>query len=156
MKLYIKQKVFSFVDRFTVKDEYGNDVYYVEGELLTIGRKLHVYDKNNIEVAFIKQKVWNIMPKFEIYINNRFVTEIIKNFTLLSQSYRFSSLSWIVEGNFIAHDYTILDNGRAIMTIRKAWFSWGDSYELDIANDIDEKLALSIVLAIDCAMASSN
>ena len=32
MKLYIKQKVFSWVDRFTVFDETGADKYYVEGE----------------------------------------------------------------------------------------------------------------------------
>ena len=44
MKLYIKQKVFSWGDKFTVKDEAGRDRYYVEGEVFTFGRKLHVYD----------------------------------------------------------------------------------------------------------------
>ena len=29
MKLYIKQKVFAFTDTFNVKDEYGNDKYFV-------------------------------------------------------------------------------------------------------------------------------
>lgn len=32
MKLYIKQKVFSLTSKFTVKDEAGNDRYFVEGE----------------------------------------------------------------------------------------------------------------------------
>ena len=32
MKLYMKQKVFSWADRFTIKDEYGADKYYVEGQ----------------------------------------------------------------------------------------------------------------------------
>ena len=40
MKLYIKQKVFSWGDKFTVKDETGRDRYYVEGEIFTFGRKL--------------------------------------------------------------------------------------------------------------------
>ena len=44
MKLYIKQKVFSWGDKFTVKDEAGRDRYYVEGEIFTFGRKLHVYE----------------------------------------------------------------------------------------------------------------
>ena len=35
MKLYIKQKVFSWGDKFTVKDEAGRDRYYVEGEIFT-------------------------------------------------------------------------------------------------------------------------
>ena len=42
MKLYIKQKVFSWVDRFTVFDETGADKYYVEGEFFSWGKKLHV------------------------------------------------------------------------------------------------------------------
>ena len=37
MKLYIKQKVFSWGDKFTVKDEFGNDKYIVEGEIFTWG-----------------------------------------------------------------------------------------------------------------------
>ena len=43
MKLYIKQKVFSWGDKFTVKDEAGRDSYYVEGEIFTFGRKLHMH-----------------------------------------------------------------------------------------------------------------
>ena len=38
MKLYIKEKVFSWGDKFTVRDVYGNDKYIVEGEMFTWGR----------------------------------------------------------------------------------------------------------------------
>ena len=35
--------------------------------------------------------------------------------------------------------------------------SWGDSYELDIANPADELVALAVVLTIDCVNeANSN
>ena len=34
--------------------------------------------------------------------------------------------------------------------------TWGDSYEIDIANDTDELMALAVVLTIDCVMASSG
>ena len=44
MKLYLKQKVFSWGDSFTVYDENGNDKYYVEGEIFSFGKKLHIYD----------------------------------------------------------------------------------------------------------------
>ena len=69
MKLYIKQKVFSWGDKFTVKDEAGRDCYYVEGEIFTFGRKLHVYDMRGREVAFIKQEVWSWMPRYYILWN---------------------------------------------------------------------------------------
>ena len=51
MKLYIKQKVFSWGDKFTVKDSNGEDRYYVEGEIFSWGKKLHVYDMRGNEVA---------------------------------------------------------------------------------------------------------
>lgn len=35
MKLYIKQKVFSWGDKFTVKDVNGEDRYFVEGEIFS-------------------------------------------------------------------------------------------------------------------------
>ena len=37
-----------------------------------------------------------------------------------------------------------------IVTITKEWMTWGDSYELDIANPADEIIALAVVLTIDC------
>ena len=54
VKLCIKQKVFSWVDRFTVFDETGADKYYVEGEFFSWGKKLHVTDLTGRETAFIQ------------------------------------------------------------------------------------------------------
>ena len=35
-ELYIKQKVFSLGEKFTVKDDQENDVYFVEGSFMKI------------------------------------------------------------------------------------------------------------------------
>lgn len=51
MKLYIKEKVFSWGYKFTVKDELGNDKYVVEGEVFSWGKKLHVYDMSGYEAT---------------------------------------------------------------------------------------------------------
>ena len=55
MKLYIKQKVFSWGDKFTVKDSNGEDRYFVEGDVFSWGKKLHVYDMHGNEAAFIRK-----------------------------------------------------------------------------------------------------
>ena len=39
--------------------------------------------------------------------------------------------------------------------IKQKVFSWGDSYELDIADPEDEIVALAVVLTIDCVMEAS-
>ncbi len=152
MKLYIRQKVFSWKDKFTVKDERGEDRFFVEGELFSLGKKLHVNDASGNEVAFIQQKLLTFMPKFFVYVGGTQVAEIVKEFTFFKNKYRIEGLGWEVDGNFLDHDYEIKHNGRPIVTITKAWFTWGDSYELDIVDGVNPVLALAVVLAIDCVL----
>ena len=78
MKLYIKEKVFSWGDKFYVKDALGNDRYVVEGEVFTLGKKLHVYDRLNREVAFIRQKLWTFLPRYMVSVEGTDVAEIVK------------------------------------------------------------------------------
>ena len=154
MELYIKQKVFSWTDKFTVKDEAGQDKYYVEGEFFSWGKKLHVMDVNGNEVAFIQQKVWSFLPRYHVFTNGQQIAEIVKEFTFLRPRYSIEGLGWEIEGDFWAHDYAITRSGVPVVTIRKEWFTWGDSYALNIADTRDEIVALAVVLTIDCVMAA--
>lgn len=149
MKLCIRQKAFSWVDRFTVFDENGADQYYVEGELFSWGKKLHVTDVNGREAAFIQQKVSSFMPRFFVYIDGRECAEIVKRFTFFYEKYEIEGLDWTIEGDFWLHEYRITQNGREIVSLSKEWFTWGDCYALDIADPKNETLALAVVLAID-------
>ena len=156
MKLYIKEKVFSWGDKFTVKDEHGYDKYVVEGEVFTWGKKLHIYDMTGREVAFIKQEVWSFLPRYYVFCGGQQVAEIKKEFTFLFQKYSIGGLGWEIDGSFLAHEYEITQRGRSIVTISKEWMTWGDSYELNIANPADEILALAVVITIDCVMESNS
>ena len=156
MKLYLKQKVFSWSDRFFAKDEAGNDLYAVEGEIFSWGKKLHVYDARGEEAAFIRQKVFAWRPRYTIEISGRVVCEVVREFTFFRQSYRLEGLSWHLDGDLWAHEYELTDRGRGIMRLSKQWFTWGDSYELDIANERDALLCLCVTLAVDCAVAAAN
>lgn len=155
MKLYIKEKVFSWGDKFTVKDEFGCDKYFVQGEVFSWGKKLHVYDTWGNEVAFIKQEVWSFMPRFYVFCNGVQVAEIKKEFSFIFPKYSVAGLGWKIEGRFMAHDYDITKNGCTIVSINKEWMTWGDSYELNITNPEDEIVALAVVLTIDCVTEAS-
>jgi len=156
MKLYIKQKVFSWGDKFRVYDEYENDKYYVEGEVFTFGKKLHLYSQAGNELAFIHQKVWSFLPKFFISQNGVDVAQVIKEFTFFRQEYTVEGLGWTVSGDFLAHEYEISANGLTVASISKRWFTWGDTYEIDVANNTDETMALCVVLIIDAVIAQSQ
>lgn len=156
MKLYIKQKVFSWNDKFSVKGEDEQDLYYVEGEFFSWGKKLHVFDKHHNEVAFIRQKLMSWLPRYTVEIDGREICHIVKSFTFFKQRYELDGLPWHVEGDFWAHEYTVLENTREVMRMSKHWFTWGDSYELDVQRDEDGLLCLCVMLAIDAAMASAQ
>ncbi len=151
MKLYIKQKVFSWTERFTVKDDTGADRYYVEGEFLSFGKKLHVYDLHGQEVAFVKQECFSFLPRYFVFVDGKQVAEIVREFAFFVPRYTISGLNWNVEGELWVHEYQITkeDCDRPIVTISKEWVTWGDSYELNISDPQDEILALAVVLTID-------
>lgn len=157
MKLYIKQKVFSWKDRFFVKDEAGQDKYYVEGEFFSFGKKLHVQDMDGQEVAYIEQQVMHLMPHYNIYIGGQLAAEIVQKFTWFKPTYLINGPEWTAQGSFWEHEYAVTDrDGNAVVDISKELMSWGDSYELDVAEAKNELLALAVVLTIDCVKASQN
>lgn len=156
MKLYMKQKVFSWRDKFIIRDEQERERFYVEGEFLTLAKKLHVYDDSHAEVAFIRQKLWAWMPRYFVEIDGREVCQIVKRLTWLRPKYELEGLGWHVAGDFWAHEYTVLDGEREVMRLSKHWWTWGDSYELDIPEPQDALLCLCIVLAIDAALADAQ
>lgn len=152
MKLYIKQNIFSWRDRFAVYDDHGNDRFYVEGELFSLGKKLHVYDRSGAEVAYIKQELLNWLPKFTLYRNDGTTAQIRREFSFFHPRYAIDGPGWEATGGFWEHDYEITQGSRVIASIHKEWMSWGDSYEIDILDSVDPILALGIVLTIDFCM----
>ncbi len=156
MKYYVKQKVFSWGDKFRIYDENQNDRYYVQGEVFSFGKKLHLYNPGGTELAFIHQKVFSFLPRFFISRNGVDVAQVVKEFTLFRHEYTVEGLGWTVSGDFLAHDYDIKADGRTVAVISKHWFTWGDTYEINIADDADEIMALCVVLVIDAVIAQAN
>lgn len=155
MRLIIKQKVFSWTDRFRVWDEDDHDRYYVEGEFFSFGKRLHIMDADDREVALVQQKVFSFLPRFFVLVDGVQVAEIVKEFTFFHPRYTIDGLGWDIDGDFFAHDYSISQDGREIVTIHKEWLTWGDCYVLDIADPKDTVTALAVVLAIDCVQAAA-
>lgn len=152
MTLYIKQRVFSFGDKFSIYDEAGNERYHVEGEVFAFGKKLHLYDHEHRELAFIRQRLMSIPTKFEIMQNGEMTAELVKKFTFFRSEYVVNGPDWKVHGDFSCHNYEVTSYDQRIIRFSKAWFTLGDAYQIDISDSADEILALAIVLAIDAVV----
>ena len=156
MKLAVEQAVFTFGDRFNIYNEKGEVKYTCEGEVFTFGKKLHIYNMNNEEVAYIEQQLLTFFPTFNVFINGQNVAEIKKEISFLTPRYYVYGLDWNVDGEFFAHDYYISRNNEKIIEIHKEWFTFGDCYMMDINDDYDEVLALSVCLAIDACISQAR
>lgn len=152
MRLYMKQKAFSFKQKTSVFDENGRELYYMEGKIISLGRKMTIFDEQRNELAFIRQKVPALMPKFFIEINGEQVAMISKKFTVLKPKYVIEGMDWEIEGDFFGHDYDIVSGGKIIVGIHKKWLSWGDAFEINIDDSADVITALAVVIAIDAVL----
>lgn len=152
-ELYIKQKVFSLSEKFTIKDQQENDVYYVEGSFMKIPKTFTIMNTTRDEVALVTKKVLSFLPKFFVEVNGREVLTIKKEFSFFKARYTIDSADIEVHGNWWDMDFQVLQQGEVIGQVNKEWFTWGDSYKVQILNEEMEAIIIAFVVAIDCVKA---
>ena len=158
MKLYFKQRMFSWFDSYDIyhMDDSGAVAFTVEGKLAW-GHCLHILDPMGRHIATVKQQVFTFLPKFDLYIGEQYVGTIRKEFTFLRPFFTLDCLGWRVEGSFMEWDYTILDvQNRQVAAVSKELFHWTDTYVIDVADQQNALYALMVVLAIDAEKCSRN
>ena len=63
-KLYIKQKVFSIGEKFTVMDEQQKPRYFVEGSFMKIPKSFAIYDERQQQIGKSQRKCLVYCPSF--------------------------------------------------------------------------------------------
>jgi uncharacterized protein YxjI len=54
-------------------------------------------------------------------------------------------------GNLLDHEYTFTRGGQVVAEVSKKWFSWTDSYGIDVSEGEDDALILACAVVIDMA-----
>ena len=156
MKLLFKQRFFSWFDSYDIFDEQGNTVYTVKGQL-SWGHCLKIFDTHGREIGTVKQRVLTFMPKFELYLGERYLGCISREFTLFRPSYNIDCNGWHIDGSWMEWDYQVKDHtGKEIATISKSIWQWTDTYVIDVEDPKDALCALMLVLAIDAEKCSRD
>lgn len=151
----MKQKLFSWGDDFYIKDENDQDVFFVDGKAFSFGDQFSFQDLDGNELAFIKQKVFSWGPTCEIYRGGDLFAIVKK------EMFTFFKCRFTVdvpgpddleaEGDFTDHEYVFTRNGSLVATVSKQWFSWSDTYGVDIREGEDDVLILASTVVIDMA-----
>lgn len=153
MRYVMKQKLFSWGDDFCIKNEQGEDVFFVDGRAFSFGDKLAFQDMAGNELAFIRQKVLSWGPTYEIYRGSELAAVVKKAlFTLFRCKFTVDvpgpdDLEAV--GNFSDHEYNFARGERPVAAVSKRWFAWTDTYGVEIADGEDDVLILASTVVID-------
>jgi len=158
MRFVVKQKIFTFGDDFTIKDEFGNDHFIVKGKVFSLGDKLRIYNLQGIELFYIEEKIFRLLPEFTIYQEGTPVAKVKKEFTFFRPRFNISSVfgNYTIDGNFWGMDFRILKDGAPVAVVSKKWFSWRDTYGVDIADSENYAFILALVIVIDQVLHDNN
>lgn len=149
MKLIFKQKMLSLLDSYNIYNEAGNIEYTVKSNL-GLTHKFRILNKENIELAYVKQCLFRIFPEFKLYVNQRYIGTVKKQFSLFNPLFTLDCKDWRIEGNIFELDYKIIDeSNHVVATMNKKLLSLTDKYVLNIKDREDILGVLVIILAID-------
>jgi uncharacterized protein YxjI len=155
MRYVMKQKLFSWGDDFTIKDEGGQDVFFVDGKAFSFGDQLSFQDMAGNELAFIRQKLLAWGPTYEVHGQGQ-LRAVVKK-----AMFTFFECTFSVDvpgpddlearGDFTDHEYVFERGGQVVATVSKQWFAWTDTYGVDINPGEDDVLILASTVVIDMA-----
>lgn len=155
MRYLMKQKLFAFGDDFTIRDETGQDRFFVDGKVFSFGDRLSLQDMAGNELADIRQRLLAFGPTYEIYRDGERAALVKKAlFTLLHCTFTVDVPGpddLEARGDLLDHEYTFSRRGEAVAEVSKGWFSLTDSYGVEIAEGEDDVLILAASVVIDMA-----
>lgn len=153
MRFVLKQKFWSLGEDFVIKDDQENDRYVVDGAVFSFGDKLSIRDMAGNEVAFISQRLLSWGPSYEIHRPGHGTTEVSKeHFTFFYCKFAVDGPGdedYEASGDFLDHEYGFKRGGDTVATVTKRWFTFTDSYGIEIADSEDPVLLLATAVVID-------
>ena len=159
MRYLMRQKVFSLGDDYVIKDESGRDAFVVDGKAFTLGNHLAFNDMAGNKLASIDQELpwgltydirkgdqlWAVVHKKRFtFFNCQFTVDVAGQDDLLA------------EGNFTDHEYAFTRAGTPIAQVSKQWFTFGDTYGVEVDQQSDDVLILASTVVIDLCCHPDN
>jgi len=160
MRYVMKQKLLSWGDDYTIRDESGTDAFFVDGKAISLGAKASFQDMSGNELAFISQKLLAWGPTYEIYRGGALAAVVKKElFTFFHCTFTVDVPGpddLKAEGDLMDHEYTFHRGDVPVAHVSKQWFTWSDTYGVDIADGEDPVLLLASAVVVDLACHDSR
>ena len=149
MKLYFKQRLFSWLDSYEIYDENQQTVYQVVGKL-AFGHQFSLLNQQGQIIGQVKEKIRLFVPEFELIVANQVIGSVKKEVTFFKPHFVVDFNNWEVKGDIFEWEYQVLDaNQEIVATISKDVWQWTDYYKIEVYRDSDALYVVMLVLAID-------
>ena len=149
MKYYMKPKFFAIKEDFWIKNEYGEDTFFVDKKFLSLGLQFNMI-KNNEILYSVKEKLLTFLSNYEIDNSMEVVAKVNQKLTFMRDKIKVDSKygEFTIQGNLFDYSYRIYQDNIVVAKIEKEIFAFTDNYEVDIDFE-DEAFILTLVVIID-------
>ncbi len=154
MKMFFRQRIFSWLDSYDVYDADNRVLFTVEG-VPALKHCFKICDPAGNEVGMLRERwLTFICPQFDIEINGVKAGSIVKQLSFFAPRFSLDFRGWQVRGNWMEWAYEISSPFGKVAAISKRLLAWSDTYEIDVVNPADALPVLMTVIAIDAVKCS--
>jgi uncharacterized protein YxjI len=160
MRYLLKQNLWSFVDNYTITDETGRPAFLVKGRVFSLGDKLSLLDPTGTELVYIEQKLLSWGPTYQLFSRGELAAVVKEElFTFFHTVFDVdaapigpSANDLVATGDFLSWNYTFTRQSQPVAEISTKFFTFTDTYGVEIADSEDHPLILAATIIIDrCA-----
>lgn len=153
MRYIMQQKLFGLGGDSMVKNDRGENCFFVDGAALSIGRRLVIKDLESGRKAVIQQKIVSFTPTFNLRFDDGLKVTVKKTVNPLVNNFKIDlpgrKNDLEARGDLLHHEYSIYNGREEVARVSKRWFSLVDSYGIEIDDDQDDLLILACAVVID-------
>lgn len=157
----IRQNLISIGDDFWIENEEGKRVFKVDGKVLRIRKTLVFEDLNGKKLAQIQERLLTIKDTMVVEDADGKDLATIKKALITPFRDRWdvkvkNGPDLDVQGDFLAHEYTIKAGRDKVAEVSKKWLRIADTYGVEIEAGQNDILILAVAVAIDMMVDEDN
>lgn len=150
----IRQNLISIGDDFWIENEDGKRAFKVDGKVLRIRKTLVFEDAKGKKLAQIQERLLTIKDTMVVEDADGRDLAVIKKALITPLRNRWdvkikNGPDLDVQGDFLAHEYTIKAGREKVAEVSKRWLIIADTYGVEVADGQNDIVILAIAVAID-------
>ncbi|MFC5909648.1 LURP-one-related/scramblase family protein [Streptacidiphilus monticola] len=156
MKYLMRERIFGFGEDHWIRDEHDDKVFLVDGKSLRIRETFELKDAETRETLLeVKKRLLSFRDRMNIERDGDTIATVHKKLLhLFRDKYLVEFEDGVtpdieITGNFLDHEYQLEQEGRRIAQVSKKWFSFRDTYAIDVEEGVDVPLVLAVAVCVD-------